>query len=203
MIINLYDYKINLILIVYDWLWSLMIDHDRSKNEVVNVRSSTWTEHKLNSISTRFIEIIWNIYHYYDYTINSDIYTKQTRISEEERLTINNKLHKFVNVNSLRKKKIHYIRRMFNSLKKKKKKLSNRERHNNTIECHFEVRLLRVYERPGSKSLRYSSRTWPPVLPRPNCLPSTKPASQSVLTRRSSSRVPFTYRMQFSASARV
>lgn len=45
--------------------------------------------------------------------------------------------------------------------------------------------------------------TCPPVLPLPYCLPSTKPASQSVLIILSSSFVPFTYLIASSASSLV
>jgi hypothetical protein len=54
--------------------------------------------------------------------------------------------------------------------------------------------------RPGSNSSLYSSRTCPPLFPRPYCRPSTNPSSRSVRISRSSSFVPPIYFMQSSAS---
>lgn len=55
--------------------------------------------------------------------------------------------------------------------------------------------------RPLSYSCLNSSRTCPPLRPRPNCLPSLYPGSKSHLMTRSSSLVPEMYRMQSTASS--
>lgn len=55
----------------------------------------------------------------------------------------------------------------------------------------------------NNKFYYYSLLTCPPCFPRPYCLPSINPASQSVRMILSSSLVPLMYLIQASASARV